>query len=47
MMTPMQWNPQIIEFIFGVNNEYPGYVNIAKEFGRWLLPYRLLFDRSN
>ena len=47
MMTPMQWNPEIIEFIFGVNNEYSGYVNIAKEFGRWLLPYRLLFDRSN
>ena len=47
MMTPMQWNPEIIEFIFGVNNKYSGYVYIAKEFGRWLLPYRLLFERSN
>ena len=34
MMMPIQWFPDILVFIFGVNNEYTGYVNIAKEFGR-------------
>ena len=47
MMMPMQWFPDILGFIFGVNNEYTGYVNIAKEFGRWVLPYGLLYERSN
>ena len=36
-MTPMQWFPEIIRWIFGVNKDYPGYVSIAKEVGRWLL----------
>ena len=47
MMIPMQWYPEKLGFIFGANNEYTGYVSIAKEFGRWVLPYRLLYDRSN
>ena len=36
-MTPMQWYPEIIRWIFGVNKIYPGYVSIAKEVGRWVL----------
>ena len=37
VMTPMQWYPEIIMWIFGVNKGYPGYVSIAKEVGRWIL----------
>ena len=36
-MTPMQWYPEIISWIFGVNKGYPGYVSIAEEVGRWVL----------
>ena len=36
-MTPMQWYPEIISWLFGVNKFYPGYVSIAKEVGRWVL----------
>ena len=46
-MTPMQWYPEIIEWIIGVDSGYSAYVDIAKEFGRWVLPYELLFIRSN
>ena len=41
-MKPMQWYPEIIEWIFGVNNGTPEYVNIAKGFGRLLMPSTLL-----
>ena len=47
MIKPMQWYPEIIEWIFGVSNYYPAYVNMAKEFGRWVLPYGLLYVTSN
>ena len=47
VVTPMQWYPGLTEWIFGESNGYPAYVNIAKEFGRWVLPYGLLYDRSN
>ena len=36
-MTPMEWYPEIIRWIFGVNKITPGYVSIAKEVGRWVL----------
>ena len=36
-MVPMQWYPEIMRWIFGVNKGYPGYVSIAKEVGRWVL----------
>ena len=43
-MAPMQQHPEIIEWIVGENN---GYVDIAKEFGRLVLPFGLLYGRSN
>ena len=36
-MTPMQWYPEIIQWIFGVNKGCPGYASFAKEIGRWVL----------
>ena len=45
-MIPMQWYPEITVWIFGVNNCTPGYVDIAKEFGRWVLPSASLFGIS-
>ena len=36
-MTPMQWYPEIIRWIFGINKDCPGYVSITKEVGRWIL----------
>ena len=42
-MAPIQWFPEIIEGIFGKEKESLAYVNIAKELGRWLLPYGQIF----
>ena len=35
-MTPMIWFPEIIEWIFGNENDYQGYIKIAKELGSWV-----------
>ena len=42
-MIPMQWYPEFTEWIFGVNNGSPEYVNIVKGFGRLLLLSVLLY----
>ena len=42
-MIPMQWYPELTQWIFGVNNGSPEYVEITKEFGRWVLPSPLLY----
>ena len=36
-MTPMQWYPEIIGWIFGVNKGLPAYVSFAKEVGKCVL----------
>ena len=46
-MTPMQRYPEIIKWAFGINKDYPIYVNIAKEIGRWILPHVSLYSRIN
>ena len=46
-MAPMQWYPGMFEWIFGVNKGYSGYVSIAKEFGRWILPKVSLYGKIN
>ena len=46
MVIPMQWYPEITEWIFGQNNDDTGYVKLSKMFGRWILPNGLLYDRS-
>ena len=47
VMTPMQWFPRVLEWIFGVYHGQPDYVTTAKEFGRLILSQRVLFDKSN
>ena len=37
-MTPMKWYPEILEWIFGVKNGSPGYVDLAKKLGKSVLP---------
>ena len=37
-MTPLQWFPTLIEWIFGQQNGIQGFVNIAKIFGRYVIP---------
>ena len=38
-MTPMRWFPDIINWIFGGNNESPDYVNMLETLGRLMLIY--------
>ena len=37
-MTPIRWFPNIIECIFGVENEFQSYVKFAEDLGKWVLP---------
>ena len=46
-MVPMQWYPEMTGWIFDVTNGTQDYVNIAKGFGRWVLPSVLLYGRSD
>ena len=32
-MKPIQWYPDIVEWVFGMHNKHPSYVSIVKEFG--------------
>ena len=38
VMTPMQWFPEMIEWIFGHNNGFQIYISIALEVGNKILP---------
>ena len=37
-LTPIQWFPTLTEWIFGHQNGIQGFVNIAKIFGRYVVP---------
>ena len=37
-MTPIQLFPKITEWIFGENNGFQGYSDIAEQMGKWMLP---------
>ena len=37
VMTPIRWFPNIMEYIFGVENEFQSYVQIAEHLGKWVL----------
>ena len=39
VMTPMQWLPEIIDWIFGEDNANSVYVMIKQSLGKLLLPY--------
>ena len=45
-MKPVQWFPETMEWIFGLDDVSPVYVNIAEHFGRLILPYCQLFNRT-
>ena len=45
-MIPVQWYPEMTVWIFGENNGAPDYVDIAKGFGRWVVPSALLVGTS-
>ena len=38
-VTPMRWYPEVIESISGIENGSPGFLKVAKEFGKWSLPF--------
>ena len=37
-MAPMRWFPEVMNLLFGQDNESPGYVHVATELGKWFLP---------
>ena len=37
-MKPIQWYPEILKWIIGVDDGSPTYVTTAKEVRKWLLP---------
>ena len=41
-MTPIRWFPEIMNWIYGVDNGFSGYVKYAISLGRWVLPHDLL-----
>ena len=42
-MKPVQWFPETMEWIFGLDDISPVYVDIAEHFGRFMLPHCQLF----
>ena len=36
---PMQWFPNIIQQIFGEDDEAPAFMKTAKEIKKWFMPY--------
>ena len=43
-ITPIQWFPQIMQWIFGEDNGFQTYVIIAVDLGRWALPHGHSFE---
>ena len=41
-MMPVRWFPEVMEWLFGVEDESPGYVMIAEHIAQ-VLPYNLLY----
>ena len=37
-MIPIRWFPEILHWLFGEKNGPQGYVNFAKDIGRFLFP---------
>ena len=42
-MMHIRWFPQIMELIFGREDQMSFYVKLAEEFGKWFLPYGKLY----
>ena len=43
VMTPVQWFPGMIQWIFGADNGSSGYACMAEEMGRLMIPSDILF----
>ena len=43
-MTPIKWFPDTIEWIFGEENGFQGYVKIVEVFGRLIFPYGQIYN---
>ena len=41
-MIPMKWFPGLMEWIFGQDNGMQAYINMAKYFGRYVMPEEYL-----
>ena len=48
-MTPIHWFPGVIKWIFGWDQSKgsPTYVNILKDFGKWLIPHGIQYETPN
>ena len=44
VIKPMKMFPDIMEWIFGDHNGFPGYVMLSEELGKWMLPGGKLQD---
>ena len=42
MLAPMQWYPDIMVWIFGIEKESPGYISILTDLGGLMLPFNSL-----
>ena len=38
-VTPIRWFPELIQWFLGEDIEFPVYVKIIHDLGRWMLPY--------
>ena len=39
---PIRWYPEVMEWLFGVEDGFAGFVKITEILGNWMLPYHLL-----
>ena len=46
MTTPIQWFPQIIEWIYGEDNGCQGFATVLENLGRFMLPNELLYYKK-
>ena len=48
-MTPMRWFPWMVEQIYGEGegSGSPGYVEVARQWARWVLPYQQQYKMVN
>ena len=43
IMMPIRYYPEIVEWIFGVEDGFPGFISIAESIGNYVAPYHSLY----